>query len=86
MLGSRPRKALKDSMAGRLPPASKIACRYFFAGGRVGRALGVGAFFKSCVGVCAEHFGPFVAVVARRVTPGKNMAKGVYRAVEFRAG
>ena len=28
-MGSRPRKALNDSMAGRLPPASRMAWRYF---------------------------------------------------------
>jgi hypothetical protein len=34
----------------------------FFAGGGVGRTLGICAFFKGCIGVGAEYFGPFVAV------------------------
>ncbi len=51
----------------------------FGAGGTVRRC----GFFKGCIGIGLQHFGPFVAVVAGAVATGKDMAEAVRHAAEF---
>ena len=85
-VGSRPRKALNDSMAGRLPPASRMASRYFRPVSHVGQAVFARGFLERRVGVRAQHLGPFVAVVAGRVTAGEDVAEGVRGAADQAGG
>ncbi len=46
------------------------------AGFSQGRVVIEADFFKGSKGIGAQHFGPEVAIVASRVTPGKNVGKG----------
>ena len=75
--GSRPRKATKDSSAGRLPPTAEDLAPEARADLGVEHAL----LLEQAVGVGRQHLGPLVAVVAGRVAAGEDVREAVREAV-----
>ena len=80
--GSRPRKALNDSIAEREPPTARISRQKRSpVAGVEHAAVAAAGFLEGLEGVGGEHFGPLVAVVARRIAAAEDVREALREAV-----